>query len=208
MLNTIRFHSLIASLFVLFLASCSSATPEVLPSRTLVPTVTNTFTVEPSPTATSTYTPIPTKTATASPTPTATLTATPVMYDGVWSGKTSAGNNISFTVKDNQIVLLSYPDVQHIGNCKLTFSPIDFSNRKIDTKVEKTYSILISENSFLIDMGDLAGTWGYKFSGTFDSGTTASGIYLRRGKTCDSNFVSDLTWTATRQPQKPTTPVP
>jgi hypothetical protein len=88
---------------------------------------------------TSTPTPIPTITSTSTATATATSTPllptstftprpTPVTYDGQWSGKTSAGGPISFSVTSNTVAKLSvsYGFAVRRGSCEVNLA-IKFS---------------------------------------------------------------------------------
>ncbi len=129
----------------------------------------------------------PTVAATMAPTMAAVSTQAAVIEpkSGNWSGETTQGKNISFTVKDNAIVFIevSYTAEGCSGTASATGN-----------------SFKITNNQFGIGLpvGKEVGDEEYIFiGGKFDSNTSASGNLLGTGTTCTNLSTTNSTWKAT-----------
>jgi len=123
-------------------------------------------------------------TVTAGQTATANL-ALQADYSGSWSGTTSQGYNISFTVVDNAIPEITFGFK--------TVGPICTASGTLT--IHHTPSWLISGNTFTISgtVSDMS----YTFNGTFDSPTTASGTAeFTSGGMCSGT--GSATWAANK----------
>lgn len=107
-------------------------------------------------------------------------------YSGSWSGTTSQGKSISFTVVDNAITHFSF-EFEWISGTGCTVSGTVSNN--YDTP------LTISGNTFAIS-GTIPGL-SYTFNGTFSSETTANGTSnLTASGTCQST--ASPTWSANK----------
>lgn len=169
---------LIMLLLSLLISACG-------PGQLFGPTFTPTPTI--TPTSTSTLTPTATLTPTQTLTPTATLTRTPrptpIVYDGRWSGRTSAGGKVIFDVVKNKISSLTV-------NFHLT---ITNGTCDVSIKVDVPSGLDITNKMFNIDASDV------KVVGAFDSATTASGTVIASANNARCNGGVNLTWTAEKQ---------
>jgi hypothetical protein len=113
-------------------------------------------------------------------------------YSGNWSGTTSQGKSISFTIVDNTITQLSFGFVVSGSGCTVSgTTTITYSPPK-----------QISGNTFTIS-GSLQFGWpttymSYTFNGTFSSPTTSDGTanFTLTGGCAGS---ANATWSATRK---------
>lgn len=147
--------------------------PTLTPTPTITPTSTPTLT----PTATSTPTLTPTATFTHTPTP------TPIVYDGSWSGRTSAGGKISFKVVENGVSSFDisfYLTIKN-GSCDVSMN------------VSISPALSIADNQFNIGAPDVT------VAGVFETATTASGTVAASANHAKCNGGVDLTWTAEKQ---------
>lgn len=107
-------------------------------------------------------------------------------YSGSWSGTTSQGKSISFTVVDNEITHFSFE-----------FDWISGTGCSVSGTVSNDYdpTLLISGNTFAIS-GTIPGL-SYTFNGTFSSETMANGTSnLTASGTCPST--ASPTWSANK----------
>jgi hypothetical protein len=105
-------------------------------------------------------------------------------YSGSWSGTTSQGKSISFTIVDNAITHLSF-EFEWTNGCS------------VSGNVSEDYGtpLPISGNTFTIS-GDIPGL-SYTFDGTFSSVATANGTSnLIASGQC--NITDNPTWSANR----------
>ena len=169
---------LIMLLLSLLISACG-------PGQLFGPTLTPTPTI--TPTSTSTLTPTATLTPTSTLTPTATLTRTPrptpIVYDGKWSGRTSAGGKVIFEVLKNKISSLTV-------NFHLT---ITNGTCDVSIKVDIPSGLDIRANHFNINASNLI------VAGTFDTATTASGTVRATESNGKCQGGVNLTWTAEKQ---------
>jgi hypothetical protein len=105
------------------------------------------------------------------------------VYDGLWSGKTSAGGTIQFEIRDNALLSI-----------RVTFG---FSTNRASCNVDSNTSISpglpISGNAFEMNVPTV------QIAGTFDSPTAASGTLHASEDQQRCRVSVDLTWTAARQ---------
>ncbi len=128
--------------------------------------------VPPPPTATPTNTPTPTST------PRPTRTPVPVPYDGSWSGTTSQGKPVTFTVASNAVT--RYYIEYDVGSCLVEFG---FS------------SYVFITNNVFSDSDSFFDGSSYTFTGNFNSNTTASGTFTANEVGCGN---TTITWNATK----------
>jgi hypothetical protein len=137
-------------------------------------------------TPTATATPIPTQTAT--PLPTATLTRTPIptpiVYDGDWTGTTSAGGTIRFSIRDNNIVSFRVNFGYSTNNASCN----------VDSNTTISPGLPLSGNGFQIDIPAL------KIASVFDSPAAASGTLAASADSQRCKISVDLTWSAQKEP--------
>jgi len=107
-------------------------------------------------------------------------------YSGSWSGTTSQGKSISFTVVDNEITHFSFE-----------FDWISGTGCNVKGTVSNDYdpTLLISGNTFTIS-GTIPGL-SYTFNGAFSSETTSNGTSnLNASGTCTTT--ASPTWSANK----------
>jgi len=136
----------------------------------------------PTPTSTPTDTPVPTNTPVPTP--------TPIIYDNKWSGITSQGFDISFTIINNEVTNLGIK-IELVGaSCTST----------VETTGTYTFTTPypIVDGAFtVIDKVNDGAT--YTFTGTFDSPKSALGtLEYASVSGCAGNVNVD--WTATKNP--------
>ena len=165
-LSALMFASLACSLVQSLLPSAGVTAPP--PRPTPVPA-----TAQPKPTAAQ-NTPIPTATAANTP--------APASLDGTWQGKTSAGTDFEFTVKNNQVTSFNLSYVFQQGSCSGSGTLGD------------NVSIPIADNKINVQWSDPSGEK-VSFSGSFTSATQAGGLveFSMKSKTCGA-VGSKMTW--------------
>jgi hypothetical protein len=108
-------------------------------------------------------------------------------YNGTWSGTTSQGRPFSFVVTNNFVTSVAFGfTITGTGGCTLDDATTHMPNTPV------------SGNQMLI--GRLNDPPTFAGSGTFDTGTTASGyVYVTTALSSPCVGSSGFTWTATRQ---------
>jgi subtilisin family serine protease len=116
-----------------------------------------------------------------------TVSTTAPSYNGTWSGTTSQGRPFSFVVTNNFVTSVAFGfTITGSGGCTLDDATTHMPNTPV------------SGNQMLI--GRLNDPPTFAGSGTFDTGTTASGyVYVTTALSSPCVGSSGFTWTATRQ---------
>ena len=131
---------------------------------------------------------------TATPSVPATRTpppnATPGPYDGDWSGKSSTGDPVRFTILDNRLdhVNFSY-FVRPQSICSVT-----------GTRTDSFDDVPVAGSSFSVAIPVAAAPYTVTLAGTFQSRTQARGTVWIKGRTGCGDADSQATWTAAISP--------